>query len=385
MPDTIVTFQIPTQILFGAGALDRLPDSLPVSSPAKILLVTDRGLRRAGILDQVAAVLEKGGLPFAVFDETEENPSVETVEAATALLRDEACDLVMGLGGGSPMDVAKSVAIMAGNPGSIRDYEGTQKIPHPPLPVVAIPTTAGTGAEVTPFIVITDIVRRFKMTIVCRSAIPALAVVDPALMATMPAPLAAATGMDALTHGIESYVSLLAQPFTEALALHGIRLIGQNLRRGVADRADREAVGNLAIASTMVAAAFSHTRLGNAHALAHPLGGFYNIPHGVANAVLLPHIMAYNAPACPEKMANIAGAMGIDVCGLPAPDGAAAAVEAVRRLMHDIGIPHGLGALGLKEEDIPRLAADAIKSGNIAVNPRPTRLEDLAGLYHAAL
>jgi alcohol dehydrogenase class IV len=337
------------------------------------------------LLEKLTAVLDESHVPFVVFDKVEPNPSVETVEAATKLFHDEGCVAAIGLGGGSPMDVAKSVGVMATNPSSIRDYEGVDKIAISPLPVAAIPTTAGTGSEVTPFIVITDTARRYKMTIVSRFAVPALAIIEPNLLTTMPPKIAAATGMDALTHGIESYVSLMAQPFSDALDLHGIHLIAQNLRKGVANRGNLEAMGNLAIASTMVAVAFSHTRLGNGHAIAHPLGGFYNIPHGIANAVLLPHIMDYNTLACPEKMTRLAQAMGVDVFGMSPVEGAASAVEAVRRLMEDIGISEGLHDLGVRDEEIPAMAADAMKSGNVLANPRQTTIDDIIMLYRTAL
>ena len=385
MQQNVVTFQIPTQVVFGVGALQRVVDFVAAGGEAKALIATDQGVKNAGLLEKLTAVLKEHRVPFAVFDRTEANPSVETVEAATALLHDKECTVVVGLGGGSPMDVAKSVGVMATNPGSIRDYEGVGKIQNRPLRVAAIPTTAGTGSEVTPFIVITDVARRYKMTIVSPFAVPAMAIVDPMLMTTMPAKIAAATGMDALTHGVESYVSLGAQPFTEALVLHGIRLISDNLRKGVAHRANLEAMSNLAIASTMVAAAFSHTRLGNGHAMAHPLGGFYDIPHGVANAVLLPHIMEFNSLACPEKMSRVAQTMGVDVFGLSPMEGAAAAVDAVRQLNQDVGIVDGLRALGVKEEEIPAMAADAMKSGNVLANPRYTTIDDIIMLYRAAL
>jgi alcohol dehydrogenase len=385
MQQNVVAFQIPTQILFGVGALERVVEQVKIGDRPKVLIATDQGVKRAGLLDMLTAVLETGGVPFALFDETESNPSVETVEKATDLFHREACTSVVGLGGGSSMDVAKASAVMATNPGSIRDYEGVGKIVHEPAPIIAIPTTAGTGAEVTPFIVITDVARRFKMTIGGPQAIPSVAIVDPSLMVTMPAKIVASTGLDALTHGIECYTSLMSQPFTEALALHGIQLIGQNLREGVANRDNLEAMANLAIASTMVATAFGFTRLGNCHAMAHPLGGFYDIPHGVANAILLPHIMEFNAPACPERMGRVAQALGADVYGLSPLEAAAVAVEAVRQLKADVGVVAGLRELGVQEDEIPSMAADAMKSGNIAVNPRQTSLEDIVALYSAAM
>jgi alcohol dehydrogenase class IV len=385
MQQSVVAFQIPTQILFGVGALERVVEQVRIEDRPKVLIATDQGVKKAGLLDMLTAVLETGGVPFALFDEAEPNPNVEMVEKATNLFRREACSSVVGLGGGSSMDVAKAAAVMATNPGSIRDYEGIGKIGQKPAPIIAIPTTAGTGAEVTPFIVITDVARRYKMTIGGPQAIPSVAIVDPSLMVTMPAKIAASTGLDALTHGIECYTSLLSQPFTEALALHGIHLIGQNLRKGVANRGNLEAMANLAIASTMVATAFGFTRLGNCHAMAHPLGGFYDIPHGVANAILLPHIMEYNAAACPEKMGRVVQALGVDVSGLSPLETAAAAMKAVRQLKADVGVVAGLRELGVQEDEIPSMAADAMKSGNIAVNPRPTNLEDIVALYHAAM
>jgi alcohol dehydrogenase len=209
MQQNVVAFQIPTQILFGVGALERVVEQVRIEDRPKVLIATDQGVKKAGLLDMLTAVLETGGVPFALFDETEPNPNVEMVEKATNLFRREACNSVVGLGGGSSMDVAKAAAVMATNPGSIRDYEGIGKIGQKPAPIIAIPTTAGTWAEVTPFIVITDVVRRYKMIIGGPQAMPSVAIVDPSLMVTMPAQIAASTGLDALTHGIECYTSLL--------------------------------------------------------------------------------------------------------------------------------------------------------------------------------
>jgi alcohol dehydrogenase len=269
------------------------------------------------------------------------------VEKATNLFRQEACNSVVDLGGGSSMDVAKAAAVMATNPGSIRDYEGIGKIGQKPAPIIAIPTTAGTGAEVTPFIVITDVVRRYKMIIGGPQAMPSVAIVDPSLMVTMPAKIAASTGLDALTHGIECYTSLLPNSSPRHWPCTAFT---SSARTG----ATWKPWPNLAIASTMVATAFGFTRLGNYHAMAHPLGWFYDIPLGVANAILLPQIMEYNAVACPVKTGRVAQALGVDVYDLSPLETAASAVKAVRQqLKADVGVVAGLRELGVQEDEIP--------------------------------
>ncbi|MGH2354571.1 MAG: iron-containing alcohol dehydrogenase, partial [Chloroflexota bacterium] len=324
----------------------------------------------------------------------EPDPSIEIVERALDAYGSNGCDLLVAVGGGSSMDTAKACAILATNPGKLRSYEGWEKFQEPPAPLFAAPTTVGTASEVTPFVVITDPEAKFKFTIGSPLAAPRIAFLDPLLVLGLPANVTAATGMDALTHAIESYTSLLSNPISAGLALHAIRLISANLRAGVANSHNLAAMSALLVGANVAGLAFSNTRLGNVHAMAHPLGAFWKIPHGVANALMLPHVMEFNALACPQKMIEVAQAMGEppETLGLGGRDGGAVteyeaglkAAAAVRRLEQDIGIPARLSDLGVDKSSIPEMAADAMKSANIAINPRKTTINELIGLLERA-
>lgn len=383
-PAKSFTFQAPTNLTFGGGALRSLPD---VAAPfgRRPLLISDPGIAAAGILGQVVDVLAGGIDHVETFSDVEPNPSIETVERAHASYRAGDCDYVIGLGGGSAMDVAKTVAVLAAFGGGVRDFEGMGKVPGPTVPVVAIPTTAGTGSEVTQFAVITDRERRFKMTVGSPHVVPGAAVCDPELTLSMPQPLTAATGMDALTHGIESYINTVQNPIAKSLALEAIRLIGRHLRTAYAAGGDLDARTQMLLASTMAAMAFTRTRLGNVHAMSHPLGAHYDIPHGVANAVLLPYVMEWNLIACTQTYPVIAAALGEQVDGLTPKEASLAAVDAVRDLSRDVGIPERLRDLGVMADGISSMTDDSMKSGNVLVNPRQTRREDIAALFDAAL
>ncbi len=376
------TFNVPTRILFGQSASGEAGRELVALGARRVLVVTDGGLVRAGIVQPIGASLDASGLAHAVFDDVEANPSVETVQRALAAYMEHGCDALLAVGGGSPMDVAKASGLLASNGGDIRAYEGSGKVPRPLPPLVAIPTTAGTGSEVTFFTVITDPDRQFKMPIISPLLAPRLALLDPDMVAGLPPSLVATTGMDALTHAVESYLSRLSHPFSEAQALGAIELIGGNLLAAVAG--DRAARGAMLYASTLAGVAFNSTRLGICHAMAHPLGGVCGLPHGLANAILLPHAMEYNLPHARARLARIALALGANPNGLPEDEAAVAAVQSVRSLAVRAGIPSRLSAAGATEAAIPRMAADAMTSGNIAVNPRPTELADVIALYEAA-
>lgn len=381
MNNFISLFRIPTEIIYGFESVKRLNGVVGGLGVKKVLVVTDQGVVAAGLLDKVVAPLREAAVEFEVFADVEPNPSVETVDKGLRLLKQAGCGAIVAVGGGSPLDVGKAVGVMAANGGSILDYEGVDKVPNPSIPVVAVPTTAGTASEVTINIVITDHSRNYKLTIVSVKTAAKVAILDPLLTRSMPSSITAATGLDALVHAIESYTSLMAYPISEVLALESIRLISANLRPAVFNGNNLAARDAMLMGSLLAGMAFNNTRLGNAHAMSHPLSACFNIPHGVSNAVLIPHVMEFNLPAAPNKFINIAVAMGENIEGLNRMEAAKAAVNAVWRLNQDIGIPKTLTELGAKKDVIRAMAEDAMKSGNILVNPRNTRIEDIISLY----
>ena len=371
-------FSLPAKVIYKPGAIEDLGALIADMKVTKALLVTDPGLVKAGYVEPISDILEKAGIDFKVFSDVEPNPSVETVEKGVALRKDLAYEVIVALGGGSPMDVAKTVAVRATNEKPVPALEGADQFENAPLPVIAIPTTAGTGSEVTPFAVITNREQKYKLTIISQRIIPKVAILDPTMIANLPAFIAASTGLDALTHAIESYTSLFGSAYSDAFAEKAIDLIGKNLRRFVANRQNQEAAGSMLIASLFAGLAFAHSRLGNAHAMAHPLGGFFNVPHGVANAILLPHIMEYNCMASPERFERIALLLGEE----PVAENA---VMAVQQLNKDLGIPANLTAVGVQADAIEAMTADAMKSGNVLANPRQTGPAEIQSLYRTAL
>lgn len=381
-PD-VFTFEAPARLTFGVGALAKLPE-LIAGMGTRALVVSDPGIAKAGILDRVHGLLHDAGVSGDAFTQVEPNPSVETVHAAHDMFRRSRAAFVVAAGGGSAMDVGKVVGVLAAHGGAVHDYEGIGKVSGPGVPVVAIPTTAGTGSEVTIFAVITDRQRKFKMTVGSPHIVPQVALCDPELTLSMPPPLTAATGMDALTHAIECYINTVVNPIAKTLALEAVRLIGRALRTAYANGKDLGARTTMLLASTMAALAFTRTRLGNVHAMSHPLGAHFDVPHGVANAILLPYVMAWNLIACYETYPQIAQALGERVAGLSAREAADVAVDAVRRLSRDVGIPERLRDVGVTREGIPRMAEDAMKSGNILVNPRATTQAEIAALFETA-
>lgn len=378
-------FRCPTEVIYGFKSVEKLGEVLAGLRVTKILLVTDRGVREAGILDLVAGHIKRAGVSFSVFEEVEPNPSVETVEKAFGAFREGECQAVVAVGGGSPLDVGKAVGILGANGGSILDYEGVEKAENVSVPVIAIPTTAGTGSEVTIYLVITDQKRKYKFTIVSKKAAAKVAILDPLLTASMPMPLTASTGMDALVHAIESYTSLMSNPISESLAIKAIRLISANLRQAVYNGRDLAARDALLMGSLLAGMAFNNTRLGNAHAMSHPVSAYFGVPHGVANAVLIPYVMEFNLPAAPQRFKEIACAMGCRVDGLTAMGAAKQAVNAVWELIEDLSLPKRLSEVGVREEAIEAMTDDAMKSGNVLVNPRMTTREDILQIYRRAL
>ncbi|HCH2127351.1 L-threonine dehydrogenase [Vibrio parahaemolyticus] len=378
-------FFIPTVNLMGAGCLKDVANSIQSQGFKKGLIVTDKILNQIGVVKQVQDLLTERGVATVVFDGTQPNPTITNVNDGLALLKENECDFVISLGGGSPHDCAKGIALVASNGGKIGDYEGVDQSAKPMLPLIAINTTAGTASEMTRFCIITDEERHIKMAIVDKHTTPLISVNDPELMLAKPASLTAATGMDALTHAIEAYVSIAATPITDAVAIKAIELIQAHLRTAVKNGENLEAREQMAYAQFMAGMAFNNASLGYVHAMAHQLGGFYDLPHGVCNAILLPHVQRYNAQVCPERLRDVAKAMGVDVEGMSAEQGAAAAIDAIVALAKDVGIPAGIKELGAKLEDIPTLADNALKDACGFTNPKQATHEEISAIFEAAM
>ena len=325
------------------------------------------------------------GVDAVVYDETVPNPTDTNVAEGVALYKESGCDMIITLGGGSAHDCGKGVGIVATNGGTIHDYEGVDKSTKSMPPFVAINTTAGTGSEMTRFCIITDTSRKVKMAIVDWRVTPTIAINDPLLMVGMPSGLTAATGMDALTHSVEAYVSTIATPVTDACALKAIELVAGYLRKAVANGEDLEARDKMAYAEYLAGMAFNNASLGHVHAMAHQLGGFYDLPHGVCNAILLPHVSRFNLIAKLDRFADIAVALGENIDGLSTREAAERALTAIQTLSRDVGIPANLTVLGVKEEDLTIMAENAQKDACGATNPRRPSLEDVVNIYKAAL
>ena len=378
------TFFIPAVNIMGNGCLDEAMAAIRNYGFRKALIVTDAGLAKAGVATLIAEKLALQDVQSVIFDGAKPNPSIANVEAGLKVLKEHACDFVVSLGGGSPHDCAKGIALCATNGGHIRDYEGVDRSAKPQLPLVSINTTAGTASEMTRFCIITDEERHVKMAIVDRNVTPLLSVNDPELMVAMPKGLTAATGMDALTHAIEAYVSTAATPITDACAIKAMELISHNLRQAVRDGKDLVARENMAYAQFLAGMAFNNASLGFVHAMAHQLGGYYDLPHGVCNAVLLPHVQTFNANVCAQRLTDVAHALGADVRGLSPEEGAQAAIAAIRTLAKDVEIPAGLRDLGAKLDDIPVLATNALKDACGFTNPRKADQAQIEEIFRNA-
>ena len=335
--------------------------------------------------DQIGRYLKEAGIEVAVYPGAEPNPTDKNVHDGLEVFQREKCDMLVSLGGGSSHDCAKGIGIVAGNGGHIRDYEGVNKSAKPMVPLIAVNTTAGTASEMTRFCIITNTDTHVKMAIVDWRCTPNVAINDPLLMMKMPPGLTAATGMDALTHAVEAYVSTDATPVTDASALMAMKLIHQNLRHAVANGDDFEARDKMAYAEFLAGMAFNNAGLGFVHAMAHQLGGFYNLPHGVCNAILLPHVERYNLISKPERFRDIAIALGENVDGLSIREAADKALTAIQKLSSDVGIPTGLTELGVLEQDLRTMAENAMKDACALSNPRKATLDDIIQIFKVAL
>lgn len=389
-------FSVPQAITVGKGSLAKLPEIAKKLGGSHAFIISGPHLAKMGLVEKAADYLKTVDIKTDAFTEIEANPSVATVEKATEKFKESGADFIVAFGGGSPMDVAKAVGVVAKYGGSITEYEGAHKVPGPIIPLIAIPTTAGTGSEVTAFSVITDHSRDYKLTVFSYELLPAYAILDAELITTAPASVAAACGIDAFIHAEEAYISTAASPFSDAMAEKAMALIGKNIRRFVANRGDMEAAEAMMVGSLFAGIAFSFARLGNVHAMSHPVSAFFDVPHGVANAVLLPVVAEYNALADHGRYLTIYN----DISPVPAYTDdfePMMLVDAIHSLCADIGIPENLtiainqasktGEVTREEIEskIEAMAVDAMKSGNIAVNPRSSRQCDIEMLYKKAL
>jgi len=384
--EQVYGFFIPTVTLMGVGAHKEIGKQVKVLGGKRPFICTDKGITKAGITQQIVDLVKKdAGVECVVFDETVPNPTDTNVHDGLKVFQEKKCDLIISLGGGSSHDCGKGIGIVSTNGGNIRDYEGVDKSSKPMPPFIAINTTAGTASEMTRFCIITNTSNHVKMAIVDWRVTPNVAINDPLLMAGMPPALTAATGMDALTPAVEAYVSIIATPVTDACALQAMQLIAGNLRAAVANGADMLARDNMAYAEYLAGMAFNNASLGHVHAMAHQLGGFYNLPHGVCNAILLPHVERFNLIAKVDRFVDIATAMGENVEGLSPRDAADRALDAIKKLSADVGIPSGLKELGVKEKDLKLMAENAQKDACGFTNPRCPTLDDVIQIYKWAL
>ena len=378
-------WEMPTKIIFGTGSSRQAGEQLRLLGGKKALLVTDRGVEAAGVLFGIYEGLLSAGVAYALYNGVAPNPTITNVREAVALYEAEECDCLLGVGGGSAMDTAKAAGAVMNNPDvNIRDMEGTGHVPKPIPPLVAVPTTCGTGSEVTSAAVITDSERKYKIPILSPLLYPRVALVDGSLLTTLPGPVVAATGMDALCHAIESYTNLNTNPICDALDLQAIGIISRWIRPAVAN-GNLEAMSYMVLAATMAGMAFPNTRLTIVHSMSQPVGGHYGVPHGVANAVLLPLVMEFNLLGNAERFGDVARAMGEDTTGLTAMEAARLSVMAVKEMSRDIGIPENFKSYGVKEESIPALVEDSMKSGNVAVNPVRVTREALAAILRRSM
>ena len=377
------SFSIPQNIVFGRGMLARLPEFAGKLGGKKAFIISGPHLNKLGLVEKCNRALKTNGMECAAFTDTEGNPSTNTVERAVEEFRRSGADFIIAFGGGSPLDVAKAVAVVGTYGGRITDYEGVGKVPGLVTPMIAIPTTAGTGSEVTAFSVITDHSRNYKLTVGSNYLLPGYAILDPQLLTSVPMKTAAACGVDAMVHALEAYLSLAASPFSDMMAQKALELIGGNLRSYIANRGNLDAAEAMLQGSLFAGIAFSHARLGNVHAMSHPVSAYFDVPHGLANAILLPTIVTYNELADQGKYYDIYRC--ISMCPVPRQQFIPHMLtEEIMALNKALGIQGSLAAVGVKEEFFERMAEDAMKSGNIAVNPRSTTREDILGLYKKA-
>jgi 1,3-propanediol dehydrogenase/alcohol dehydrogenase len=377
-------FQAPERIVFGWNSVEQVGEEA-LKFGSRAMIVTGRNSSRVnGSLDAVRTSLQAAGVAATLFCEVDSDPCVQTITAGASRARECGADVIIALGGGSPLDAGKAIGLMALQEGTIGDYEKSTPL-RPGLPVIAISTTAGTGSEVTKFVVITDMERKIKMLINSPFLIPRVAMLDPRLTLSIPPAFTAGPGMDALTHAIEAFQSSLATPTTDIFALSAIRLIGGNLVKATLNGNNAAARTAMLLGQMHAGLAFGNASVALVHAMSRPLGAHFGIPHGQANAILLPWVMEYNRPACPEKFAEIAQALGCNLQGLSLKASSQSAVDAVKDIYAETGLPLTLAELGVSADAVPTLALDASQSGSVLFNPRKPTRKDIERLYLACL
>ncbi len=372
---------------FGQGAISVIPEEVKGRQFKKAFVVTDKDLIKFNVAQKVTKTLEDAGIPFEIYDNVKPNPTIENVLTGVKAFAASGADFLLAIGGGSSMDTAKGIGIVTNNPefSDVKSLEGVAATKNKSVPIIAVPTTAGTAAEVTINYVITDEDAVKKMVCVDPKDIPVLAIIDPEMMSSMPKGLTAATGMDALTHAIEGYITKGAWVLTDTFELKAIELIAKNLEKAVFEPNNIEAREAMGVAQYMAGMGFSNVGLGIVHSMAHQLGAVYDTPHGVANALLLPYVMEYNAPATGDKYREVARQMGVaNVDSMSTDEYRKAAVDAVITLSKKIGIPQTLSEIGAKEEDLERLSKMAFNDVCTPGNPRDTSAEEILEIYKTA-
>ena len=368
----------------GSGAIQEIATEAKAHGFKKALVCSDPDLIKFGVTAKVTDILDKNGLEYEIYSEIKPNPTIDNVKHGVETFKKSGADYLIAIGGGSSMDTSKAIGIIIANPEfeDVRSLEGVAPTKKPCVPIIAVPTTAGTAAEVTINYVITDVERKRKFVCVDPHDMPIIAIVDPDMMSSMPKGLTASTGMDALTHAIEGYTTLGAWELTDMMHLKAIEIISRSLRKAVEN--DPQGREDMALGQYIAGMGFSNVGLGVVHGMAHPLGAFYDTPHGIANAVLLPYVMEYNAEYTGEKFKYIAEAMGVDTTGMSQAEYRAAAVNAVKQLSKDVGIPEKLHEIGVKEEDLQALSESAFADVCTGGNPRPCTVESILGIYKTA-
>jgi alcohol dehydrogenase class IV len=385
MMERISLFRTTKRILFGAGSVEKIGQEAQILKAKKALIITDPGIIQSGLLPMVEKPLRSVGVSFTVFDGVEPDPKIEVAEKGLELAKREGIDLIIGLGGGSSLDIAKVTSVLVTNPGKIESFLGIDLIPNPGVPLILVPTTAGTGSEVTPIAILSDTKEKLKKGVVSSHLFPEVAILDPKLTVGLPPSVTAFTGMDALTHAIESYISLNATDVTDLLAFRAMELIAKNLRMAYAHGENLRVRSNLLEGSLLAGMAFANAGVAAVHAFAYPLGGEFHIAHGLANTLMLPYVMRYNIIGCPDKFAQMARAFGEPIEGLSELDAAEAAVKYIERLSDDLRVPRRLRAVGIPESAVPQMAESAMKVTRLLVNnPRKITLEDAIAIYTSA-
>ena len=380
----LVKFHAP-EIVFGIGSLGEAGFAAGRLGARRPFVVTDPGIVEAGWVDQLLGLLRAERLDPVLWTDVTPNPKDREIRAAYAHYVEQDADVIVAIGGGSCIDAAKGVAILSGNGGDILDYAGVDQMAHPIPPLLMIPSTSGTGADVSQFCIVTDTDRSVKITIMGRALVPDISITDPRLLMTMPEALNAATGLDALTHGIESFVSLAHNPLADTHALNAVNLVTHHLRTTMTHPQEAAARSKMAQASLQAGLAFTNAILGATHAMSHQVGGLLDAPHGVVNGVLLPHVIRYNARATPDRFVDLARAAGLDVDGVPGEEAAERLATHVRRLADDVGVPQGLRELGVSEADVDRLARNTLDDACLTTNPREASQSDVELLFRTAL